>query len=159
MPKRVNYFEKAQIAPEDERCILIPFDAAYLPMVLSRIETAKGRSWFVDQENAERGYERLTALQWGMLMDCGQALINNIIALRGIDPTAPRDPDTGTPIAPPTGSTLLDIYTTLQGASGTPGSLLERIATATEATQAATVEGLGTDLEDGALLLQLLAML
>lgn len=141
MARRRFYLPK-QNAPVDRTDIMCDVNVNYVPCVLRAIDGIKSAPFWASETEAERGYRELCLFQWGLLMSSGEFIVNNLIALRGIDPAAPRDEVYGTPIAPPEGSTLLDLFSTLQGEAGTPGAALGRITAATEATATATQQGL-----------------
>lgn len=159
MSRKVNYFESENIAPEDYTTVIGCFPVRYVPLLISAIETRKARSFWTSDTDYIRGNQVLNEVQIMLLTGCCDGIINNIIALRGISPTAPRDPETNTPLAPETGTTLLDIYAGIQTVSGTENVLLERIAEATEATEAGVNEGFGIGNPDGVFLAQLLGII
>lgn len=161
MRGKVDYFKSAQAAPTEEACTLVSMDARMVPALLSGLLPYTERALWLSAEDWHRGYQKSAKAMEALLNDCGEAIVNNIIALRGIDPAAPRDEVYGTPLAPPAGSSLLDVFNTLQGARGTPGQALDAIATAAEQTRDTAAQGLGVggDPEDLVLLAQLLAIL
>lgn len=139
---RKRYYLPKQKAPVDRTEVLCDVNVSYIPAVLRAIDSIKTASFWASETEAERGYREMCLFQWGLLMSSGEIIVNNLIALRGIDPAAPRDEVYGTPLAPPQGSALLDLFTTLQGPAGTPGAALAGIKAATEATAQATQQGL-----------------
>lgn len=159
MSGKVNYFEKEQIAPDDYRTIMVCMPVRYVPSIISALETRKTRSFWSTQEDFIRAYEVLNEVQLMLLQGCADEIVNNIIALRGIDPSAARDEIYGVPLAPPQGTSLLDVFATFQGTAGTPGEALGAIAQSTEETAISVREGLGTDGDDLAFLSQLLLLI
>lgn len=157
MSGKVDYFVKAQIAPTEEACTFVAMDARMVPAILQGLTRYTGAAFWLSDEDARRGYQKTAATMEALLMDCGAEIVNNIIAARGLDPAAPRDAVYGVPLTSTPGSTLLDLYTTLQGPRGTPGTALDAIATAAEAGAQATAKGLGVEaLDDVGFLAQLL---
>lgn len=152
-----TYFIAAQAAPTEEACTFVALDARMVPAILSGIVRYISPAAWLSDEDWHRGYQKSAKAMEALLSDCGTVIVNNIIAARGIDPAAPRDPVYGTPLAPAEGTTLLDIFATLQGARGTPGAALDAIATAAELGAQNTAEGLGVGSDDG-LLLELLLL-
>lgn len=161
MGKRVDYFRAAQVSPPDEICELAEIDTRMVPAYISGLYTYTTISFWQSEADYIDGYNRIAIAIERLLMPCGKDIVNNIIALRGIDPAAPRDEIYGTPLTSPQGSTLLDVFNTLQGERGTPGAALDAIATAAEQTRDATTKGLGIgdNPDDLVLLAQLLAVL
>lgn len=153
----VQYFVKAQTAPTEEACTFVCVDARFAPAAIRSLVQYTSPALWLSEEDWHRGYQKATAYLEGLLMPCGETIVNNIIAARGIDPAAPRDPVFGTPLTPAAGTTLLDLFTTLQGPRGTPGAALDAIASAAELGAQNTAEGLGVGDPDG-LLLELLLL-
>lgn len=83
MSRKVDYFIKADIAPEIEECEIINFDMRYVPHALRALEAQKTRSFWVDRESWIRGFQRLTLAQERLLMPCSEDIIREIRELRG----------------------------------------------------------------------------
>lgn len=159
MSRKVDYFLSAQIAPEPTDCVLVGLSARYVPALLRGQSQYLTSALWEDDAAWFAGYQATAETMEGLLMDCGAAIVNNIIALRGIDPTAPRDPDTGVPLTSPTGSTIQDLYNTWQFGPTTPGTALNSISLNTAQTAQATQQGLLTETGDEALLGLLLGLI
>lgn len=157
MSGKADYFVSKQTAPTEEACIFVGLDARMVPSTLRGLSTYLSSAVWVSDEDWYRGYQATARQMEALLNDCSAFIVNNIIAARGIDPAAPRDPVYGTPVAPAAGTTLLDIFGTLQGPRGTPGAALDAIATAAELGAQNTAEGLGVGSDEG-LLLELLLL-
>lgn len=156
--RKVDYFVSQQTAPPEADCVLVGLDARYVPYLLRIGLTQLSRSVWLSDEDYARGYQGTLAWMEAILMDCGTAIVNNIIALRGIPLDAPRDATTGVPVGTFTGSTLTDIYSTGVFDGRTTANLLTEIELHTERNAQATEDGLLTD-ENVALLAQLLAII
>ena len=150
-----NYFIKAQALPQPSGCILVELEGAAVPYLIGGLLTRLSPSVWLSDEDAAGAYQLLLAQMEAILSDCAAFLVNNIIAARGIDPAAPRDPATGVPALPPLGTTLADLYGALTFNERTAADYLSTIDQQTADTAEATQEGLLS--EDGVLLQLLLA--
>jgi hypothetical protein len=159
MSRKVDYFISEQLAPDSSDCVLVGLPVRYIPALLRGQSQYLGRALWASDTDWATGYQGTALMMESLLMDCGEFIINNIIALRGIDPLAPRDDATGVPINPPTGSTLRDLYDTFQSGGVSPGARLATIDTSTAQTAQATQQGLLTETGDDALLGLLLGLI
>lgn len=73
-----NYFLKKEIAPGDERPIIVSVNAAYIPCVVSAIETRKARSFWDTDTDYERGSSELSRFQEALVSDMSSDIVSAI---------------------------------------------------------------------------------
>lgn len=89
-----NYFENQLSVPVIAAFILADLPVAFVPTVLSAIETRKGRSFWVDRDQWSLALDGLNEFQRRLLMDASDRIVNEVRALRdgNLTPAEARDP-------------------------------------------------------------------
>lgn len=109
MSRKVDYFLSRQDAPIDDTCILVNLTRSLVPAHLNGLSRYLSRAYWNDETEWFAGYQITLLEMESILMPCGEEIVNNLIALRGILPDAPRDEVFGVPIDPPFGTTILSL--------------------------------------------------
>lgn len=78
MPTRkANYFESKLSAPDDYTMLNYALPVKYVPMIISALETRKTRSFWLTQDDFERGYQVLSEVQVSLLNPTSFTLVVN----------------------------------------------------------------------------------
>lgn len=109
--RKATYFYGKQSAPLSLDTLLACVPHRYVPFVIEALEARKSPAVFETQEDYAIAYNAICAIQWGLLMDAKEDIIQEIRGIRGPGPF-----DTTTyPVGTFPGTSLNDIQDRLGG--------------------------------------------
>jgi len=93
LSKITNYFQSELVAPIETAGEIAEINARIVPIALTALETRKARSFWLTNEDYERGYNEITLLQRALLMGGVERIVREIRALRNGQTTPLADED------------------------------------------------------------------